>query len=155
MKNWADRWNVTFEPSKCNAVTKRTPTKLDLVFGYIKLAENRSWKSLVSQLTASCHISNISLRPEKWLGALRRVVNKLDNTGRATVYKVQVRSVMEYMHHYPGWVPVRILLDYSTQFRGKPCVSSVPRTGRKQLPSWTSHPSAKDVRLHQQLQDAH
>ncbi len=42
MKNWADHWNVIFEPSKCKAMTisrKRAPTKLDLLFGHTELAE--------------------------------------------------------------------------------------------------------------------
>ena len=36
MKRWADKWRVTFEPTKCKALTisrKRKPTKMDLHFG--------------------------------------------------------------------------------------------------------------------------
>ena len=42
MRIRADRWKVTFEPSKCEALTisrKRNPTWLDLLFGNAKLAE--------------------------------------------------------------------------------------------------------------------
>ena len=81
MKNWADCWNVTFEPSKCKALTisrKRTPTKLDLLFGHTKLAQKQELEilgvTIDSKLTLTKHISNISLI----LGALRRVANKLD-----------------------------------------------------------------------------
>jgi len=45
MKKWADRWNVTFEPSKCKAIAisrKRNPTRLPLFFGHSRLAEKRS-----------------------------------------------------------------------------------------------------------------
>ena len=56
MRIWADRWKVTFEPSKCKAMTisrKRNPIKLDLLFGTTKLAEKESWRSWESQSTAS------------------------------------------------------------------------------------------------------
>ena len=49
-----------------------------------------------SKLTWVKHISNTTARAGQKLGALRRVSNKLDIRGRATVYKAQVRSVMEY-----------------------------------------------------------
>ena len=49
-----------------------------------------------SKLTWTKHISNVSSRAGQKLGALRRVANKLDVRCRATVYKAQVRSVMEY-----------------------------------------------------------
>ena len=42
MRIWADRWKVTFEPSKCKALTitrKRSPTGLDLQFVNIQLVE--------------------------------------------------------------------------------------------------------------------
>ena len=42
MRIWADRWKVTFEPSKCKAMTisrKRNPTRLDLWFGSSNLVE--------------------------------------------------------------------------------------------------------------------
>ena len=103
MKNWADCWNVTFEPSKCKAMTisrKRTPTRLDLLFGNTKLTEKEELEilgvTIDSKLTWTKHISNISSRAGQRLGALRRVANKLDTRSRATVYKAQVRSVMEY-----------------------------------------------------------
>ncbi|XP_072017132.1 uncharacterized protein [Amphiura filiformis] len=59
-----------------------------------------SWKSRVvtidKKLTWAKHISNTAARAGQKLGALRRVANKLDVKWRATVYKAQVRSVMEY-----------------------------------------------------------
>ncbi len=89
MKNWADRWNVTFEPSKCKAMTisrKRTPTKLDLLFGHTKLAEKEELEilgvAIDSKLTWTKHISNISSRAGQRLGALKRVANKLDTRGK-------------------------------------------------------------------------
>ena len=42
------------------------------------------------------HIQSVTSKTGQRLGALQRVSNKLDPKGRATVYKAQVRSVMEY-----------------------------------------------------------
>ena len=103
MRIWADRWKVTFEPSKCKAMTisrKRNPTRLGLQFGTTELAEKEELEilgvTIDSKLTWAKHISNISSRAGQRLGALRRVASKLDARDRATVYKAQVRSVMEY-----------------------------------------------------------
>ena len=103
MRIWADRWKVTFEPSKCKAMTisrKRNPTRLGLQFGTTELAEKEELEilgvTIDSKLTWAKHISNISSRAGQRLGALRRVASKLDVRDRATVYKAQVRSVMEY-----------------------------------------------------------
>ena len=49
-----------------------------------------------SKLTWAKNISNITARAGQKLGALRKVANKLKTKGRVTVYKAQVRSVMEY-----------------------------------------------------------
>ena len=103
MKIWSDKWKVTFEPTKCKALTisrKRIPTSLDLYFGDTKLTETEELVILGvtvdRKLTWSKHISNITTRAGQKLGALRRVASKLDVSGRAMVYKAQVRSVMEY-----------------------------------------------------------
>ena len=103
MRIWADRWKVTFEPSKCKAMTisrKRNPTRLDLWFGSTNLVEKDELEilgvTIDSKLTWTKHVSNIASRAGQKLGALRRVAHKLDRRGRATVYKAQVRSVMEY-----------------------------------------------------------
>ena len=103
MKAWADKWKITFEPSKCKTMVmsrKRTPSKLNLFFGNYKLTENNTLEILGvtfdSKLVWSKHISTIATRAGQRLGALRKVANKLDIQGRATVYKAQVRSVMEY-----------------------------------------------------------
>ena len=65
MKIWADQWKVTFEPSKCKALTiskKRNPTALDLLFGNTKLAEKEELDILCvtinNKLTWTKHISN-------------------------------------------------------------------------------------------------
>ena len=103
IKLWADKWKVTFEPTKCRAMVlsrKRSPSKLDLYFGICKLATANELDilgvTIDSKLTWSKHLSAISTRAGQKLGALRKVANKLDAEGRATVYKSQVRSVMEY-----------------------------------------------------------
>ena len=48
------------------------------------------------KMTWNKHTSNISARAGQQLGALRRIVPKLDISGRASVYKAQIRSVTEY-----------------------------------------------------------
>ena len=103
MKTWADKWKVTFEPTKCKAMTlsrKRQPSRTDLYFGATKISEVDELEILGvtvdKRLTWNTHISNISSRAGQRLGALRRVAPKLDAFGRGTVYKAQIRSVMEY-----------------------------------------------------------
>ena len=103
VKMWADKWKVTFEPSKCKTLIisrKRNPAKLDLYFGNTKLTGVDDLEilgvNIDNKLTWKKHISNVSSRAGQRLGALRRIAPKLDVCGRATVYKAQIRSVMEY-----------------------------------------------------------
>ena len=103
MRVWAANWKVTFEPTKCKALMlsrKRMPTIPDLYFGSTQLAVERELCILGvtfdSKLLWSRHISDISKKAGQRLGALRKIANKLDTAGRATVYKAQIRSIMEY-----------------------------------------------------------
>ena len=47
-------------------------------------------------MTWNKYISNISAREGQRLGPLRKIAPKLDVSGRASVYKAQIRSLMEY-----------------------------------------------------------
>ena len=103
IKAWAADWMVTFEPTKCKAMMisrKRSPSTLDLYFWNSKLAVKKEIEilgvTINSKLAWAKNISTISKKAAQRLGALRNVTNKLDIKGRATVYKAQVRSVMEY-----------------------------------------------------------
>ena len=101
MKSWADRWKVTFEPTKSMIVSrKRTPSSINLYLGDCQLAVQDELEILGviidSKLSWSKHISSIASRAGQKLGALRKVANKLDIRSRATVYKAQVRSIREY-----------------------------------------------------------
>ena len=103
MRVWAGKLKVTFEPTKCKALMlsrKRMPAIPDLYFGNTKLAVETEISILGvavdSKLLWSRHISNISKNAGQRLGALRKIANKLDTAGRATVYKAQIRSVMEH-----------------------------------------------------------
>ncbi|KAI8518904.1 hypothetical protein Bbelb_021610 [Branchiostoma belcheri] len=96
MSNWAVKWKVTFEPAKCKAMTisrKRNPTRSDLFFGNTRLAEKDELEILGVTVdkkhTWAKHISNIGARAGQKLGAMRRVAQKLDTKGRATVYRAQ------------------------------------------------------------------
>ena len=98
MRVWAAKCKVTFEPTKCKALMlsrKRTPAIPDMYFGNTKLAVQTELSILGvavdSKLLWSRHISNISKNAGQRLGALRKIANKLD-----TVYKAQIRSIMEH-----------------------------------------------------------
>ena len=102
---WDANWKVTFEPTKCKALMlsrRRMPTIPDLYFGSTKLAVEKELSILGvtfdSMLLSSRHISVISTTTKagQRLGALRKIDNKLDTVGRATVYKTQIRSIVEY-----------------------------------------------------------
>ena len=102
IKEWADKWKVIFEPDKCQAMVisrKRTPSKCNLYFDGEPICLTQEIKILGvtfdSKLTWNKHLSNVSGRAGQKLGALRRVSSALPTSGRATVYKSQVRSVME------------------------------------------------------------
>ena len=103
MKVWADKWKVTFEPTKCKTMVisrKRSPSKPDIYFGDCKLPSTEELEilgvTIDSKLTWAKHISGIATKAGQKLGALRKVANKLEAKGRSTVYKSQVRSIMEY-----------------------------------------------------------
>ena len=103
IKAWSDKWKVIFEPQKCQAMVisrKRSPSVCNLIFNGVPIPLTNEIKILGatfdSKLTWKKHISNVAGRAGQKLGALRRVSRKLDPTGRATVYKSQVRSVMEF-----------------------------------------------------------
>ena len=103
MKIWADRWKETFEPSKCKVVTisrKRQPARIDLYFGNTKLKEVEELDilgvTIDKKMTWNKHISNISARAGQGICTLRRITPNLAVSGRASAYKAQIRSVMEY-----------------------------------------------------------
>ena len=103
MRVWAAKWKVTFEPTNCKAMVlsrKRKPTTPDLLLGKSKLVVQKELVilgiTIDSKLLWSKHISDISKRAGQRLGALRRVASKLDVVGRSTVYKAQIRSILEY-----------------------------------------------------------
>ncbi|KAJ8364402.1 hypothetical protein SKAU_G00132340 [Synaphobranchus kaupii] len=49
-----------------------------------------------SKLSWSKHLAKISIGAGQKLGALRRVASKLNTKSRSTIYKAQVRSIVEY-----------------------------------------------------------
>ena len=78
---------------------KRTPSACKLYFNETPIELTREIKILGttfdSKITWKEHLSNIAGRAGQKLGALSRVSRKLNPSGRAIVYKSQVRSVME------------------------------------------------------------
>ena len=94
MKVWADKWKVTFEPTKCKTMVisrKRSPSKPDIYFGDCKLPSTEELEilgvTIDSKLTWAKHISGIATKAGQMLGSLRKVANKLEAKGRSTVYK--------------------------------------------------------------------
>jgi hypothetical protein len=94
MEVWSDKWKVTFEPTKCKTMVisrKRNPSKLYLYFGdYMLAAKPKDELEILgvttdSKLVWSRHLTNISSRAGQKPGTLRKVANKLDAVGRATV----------------------------------------------------------------------
>ena len=79
---------------------KRTPSQLNLHFGDCPLVTKDEIEilgiTIDRKLTWAKHIQSVASRAGQRLGALRKVANKLDVKGSATVYKAQIRSVMEY-----------------------------------------------------------
>ena len=84
MRVWAAKWKVTFELTKCKALMlfrKRTPAVPNLYFGNTKLAVETSWRRSWQQASlVQAHLQHL----------------KHDIAGRATVYKAQIRSIMEH-----------------------------------------------------------
>ena len=94
---------MTFEPSKCKALTistkkKKNPTGSDLFSGNTKLTEKNELEILGvtvdKKLTWSKHISNSTVRDGQKLGALERVANKLTAKTRAA----NLQSLALYCH---------------------------------------------------------
>ena len=109
MRVWEAKCKATFEPKKCKALMlsrKRTPAIPDLYVENAKLAVGTELSILGvavdSKLLWSRHISNVSKNAGQRLGELRKIVNKLDTAGRATVCKAQIRSIME--HACLSWI---------------------------------------------------
>ena len=105
LKIWADirAIKLTFEPSKCKVLTisrKRQPTRIDLHFGNTKLKEVEELDilgvTIDKKMTQNKQIANSSARAGQRFGALRRIAPKLDVSERASVYKAQIHSGMEY-----------------------------------------------------------
>ena len=83
-----------------DSIQERIPTRPEIQFGSTPLAVMNELEilgvTIDSKLTWTKHVPDTASRAGQKLGALRRVVNKLDRGGRAIVYKAQMRSVMEY-----------------------------------------------------------
>ena len=92
---------MTFEPSKCKAMTfssKWNPTKRDLFSGSTKLAEKNELEILGvtvdCKLTWTKHVSNIAARARQKLGAL---------LGKEEPLSTRPRSVVSWnTHHFVG-----------------------------------------------------
>ncbi|KAI8489530.1 hypothetical protein Bbelb_326970, partial [Branchiostoma belcheri] len=94
-EGWAELVLRTNSPPE-NGTCTINPAS-DLFFGNARLADNDELEILGvtvdKKLTWAKHISNIGARAGQKLGAMRRVAQKLDTKGRATVYKAQPYTI--------------------------------------------------------------
>ncbi|KAI8502152.1 hypothetical protein Bbelb_197400 [Branchiostoma belcheri] len=84
MRIWAEKWKVTFEPTKCKTMTisrKRSRARSDLFFGNTKLADKDELEilgvTIDNKLSWTKHTLNTAARAGQKLGAMRRVAHKL------------------------------------------------------------------------------
>eukprot|EP00061_Rhincodon_typus_P000730 g12588.t1 len=99
---WADKWQVTFAPNKCQAVTitnKRQSKHHPLTFVGVTITEfptiNILGVTIDQKLNWTHRINTVATRTGHKLGILLRVTPLLTPQSLSTIYKAQVRSVME------------------------------------------------------------
>ena len=101
---WGDTWKIRFEPSKCQALTvdhHRAPRNLPpIIFNGMSVAEESEIKLLGvifdKQLLFSKHLQAVATKANQRLRLLYKATPLLGSSGRATVYKAFVRTIMEY-----------------------------------------------------------
>ena len=102
---WGRRWQITLAPDKTQLMLiSRTRRPTDITTN-VRLGENildpqEEIKVLGvkinKDLTFTGHVKEMAKRAAGRLTCLRRISHLLDESGRATLYKSQIRSVMEY-----------------------------------------------------------
>ena len=117
---------------------KITPSDCKLYFNETPIELTREIKILGttfdSKLTWKKHLSNIAGRAGQKLGALRRASRKLNPSGRAIVYKSQVRSVMEVSSlAWMGAAPTHLSKLDSIQTRALKIIGVSEDTAAKEL----------------------
>jgi len=107
--HWSRTWNMSFNPSKFQAITfslKRMSAQRPLHFSGFSITDNTTLKLLgvifSSDLSWRGHLSTVSERATRQLGALRRAKRYLSRRSLVILYKSIVRSTLEYC--CPLWV---------------------------------------------------
>ena len=104
--SWGMRWQVTFAPEKTQAVlisrrqndADRDQLAIHLEGRRIHLQEsvNILGVEFDSSLTYTSHVRKVAKNAAWKLSCIRRIAHLLDAQGVDTLYKSQVRSLMEY-----------------------------------------------------------
>ena len=107
---WADRWQVKFNPSKCEVMrithNKNKSTTRYQVSG-TELRNVSNYKDLgvimASDLTWTKHVEELVHKANKVLGLLKRTVRNKNMKNFTILYKTLVRPILEYAS--PVWSP--------------------------------------------------
>ena len=102
--DWADRWLVSFSPQKTESMLiSNKKIKINhppLYFNGVQIKEVTEHKhvgvTLCNNLSWSSHLNETELKSNKRLDILKYVQFKLDRKSLETLYKMYVRSVIEY-----------------------------------------------------------
>lgn len=103
---WGDRWQVKFAPDKTQAmVVSRSPRDAREMRGRLRMGANTVplqdsvdilGVEIDSRLLFDRHLENVARQASQKVTLLRRLRHLLDAEGLLTLYKAQVRPVMEY-----------------------------------------------------------
>jgi len=103
VKDWADRWLVTFNPTKTESMVisnKRSSVHPPLYYGNVQIQEVDTHKHLgltfSSRLSWLPHIKSLLNNVSKLHGVLCRLKNTLDRSVLYKIYKTFVRPKLEY-----------------------------------------------------------
>ena len=113
LQDWADRWGMCFNPSKCSVLRVSRPKSKNLEFQYTLKGETLENVSstpylgvcLSKTLEWEAHINKITSKANSTLGFLRRNLKACPPKLRETAYFSLVRSSLEYSSAV--WDPFR------------------------------------------------
>ena len=147
---WGDRWQVRFAPDKTQAIvislsqedTRQLQGRLRLGHDIIPLQDSVDilGVELDSQLRFDRHIENVTRKASQKVTLLRRLNHLLIPDGLLTLYKAQVRPIMEYAPFI--WMfSARFHLDLLDQVQRRAerliCGANLP--GHQQPWRWQQH----------------
>ena len=107
---WADRWQVKFNPSKCEVVRithnkDKSTTRYQVSSTELRNVSNYKDLGVImaNDLTWTKHVSKTVHKANKDLGLLKRTVGSKNKNIFSILYKSLVRPILEYAS--PVWAP--------------------------------------------------